>query len=430
MFPYVMMASSFIFCNPRSFDAVLSKTFCFKSSFYDKSTTSVVEITTSEKNSADPNRWTFSRMCAACFCLIYVASQSFLPYSHFITKGYNGWTQGLYGYSWDMMVHSFSNQHIKIMYRNLDNGDVGYLKPEAFLRNKRFRWTSQPAMAYQYAVCIKEQLKKSGVNNSAVYFDVWKSMNKRFKQRIYNPEIDVANYRWSPFLKPAFVLPLMTDLSNWRGELQNIKDKWKKYRVVFVADFPGLHLDNYVSEDIGNAAIHVLRGQIVIHNEQVKTNLSMGENHKVRPGSFHRVETVSQTPSCYYYIYTNKTAKSLAKQVAEYGSWLERRGDNDNGGDDIPAEFTKEVIDLYQKKLTKGSPNLLFRWRISKFLQGKLAMLRKSYFLFWFSLRNLVIGVPSKQTLAKEAVFLNSWDESRKLDRLYAAVESINKVEL
>ena len=41
------------------------------------------------------------------FCL-YASIQLFLPYSHFLTLGYNGWTQGAYGYSWDMMIHSFS----------------------------------------------------------------------------------------------------------------------------------------------------------------------------------------------------------------------------------------------------------------------------------------------------------------------------------
>jgi len=43
-------------------------------------------------------------------------------------KGYNGWTEGPYGYSWDMMVHNFNNQHIKIMYKD-KHGKEGFLKP-------------------------------------------------------------------------------------------------------------------------------------------------------------------------------------------------------------------------------------------------------------------------------------------------------------
>ena len=44
-------------------------------------------------------------------------------------QGYNSWTNGLYGYSWDMMVHSRFHQHVKITYRDGLTGEVGYLKP-------------------------------------------------------------------------------------------------------------------------------------------------------------------------------------------------------------------------------------------------------------------------------------------------------------
>lgn len=44
-------------------------------------------------------------------------------------QGYNNWTNGLYGYSWDMMVHSRSHQHVKITYKDGKTGEVGYLNP-------------------------------------------------------------------------------------------------------------------------------------------------------------------------------------------------------------------------------------------------------------------------------------------------------------
>nr|XP_047911705.1 vitamin K-dependent gamma-carboxylase [Anser cygnoides] len=46
-----------------------------------------------------------------------------------LALGYNNWTNGLYGYSWDMMVHSRFHQHVKITYRDGLTGEVGYLKP-------------------------------------------------------------------------------------------------------------------------------------------------------------------------------------------------------------------------------------------------------------------------------------------------------------
>lgn len=49
--------------------------------------------------------------------------------SALLVKGYNNWTNGLYGYSWDMMVHSRSHQHVKITYRDGQTGELGYLNP-------------------------------------------------------------------------------------------------------------------------------------------------------------------------------------------------------------------------------------------------------------------------------------------------------------
>lgn len=46
-----------------------------------------------------------------------------------LCQGYNNWTNGLYGYSWDMMVHSRSHQHVKITYRDGLTGELGYLNP-------------------------------------------------------------------------------------------------------------------------------------------------------------------------------------------------------------------------------------------------------------------------------------------------------------
>ena len=48
----------------------------------------------------------------------------------FAGQGYNAWTQGLYGYSWDMMVHSWSTQHLRVTIVDKSNGNVTYLRPD------------------------------------------------------------------------------------------------------------------------------------------------------------------------------------------------------------------------------------------------------------------------------------------------------------
>jgi len=38
-------------------------------------------------------------------------------------------------------------------------------------------------MTIQYARCLKERLIDMGIEEPAIYIDVWKSMNGRFQQR-------------------------------------------------------------------------------------------------------------------------------------------------------------------------------------------------------------------------------------------------------
>ena len=52
----------------------------------------------------------------------------------YVTQGYNHWTGGLYGYSWDMMVHNCDTQHIKIKYVSKESGKEGYLDPTVRIR--------------------------------------------------------------------------------------------------------------------------------------------------------------------------------------------------------------------------------------------------------------------------------------------------------
>lgn len=56
-------------------------------------------------------------------------------------QGYNNWTNGLYGYSWDMMVHSRSHQHVKITYKDGQTGAIGYLNPGVSYKENTVRHT-------------------------------------------------------------------------------------------------------------------------------------------------------------------------------------------------------------------------------------------------------------------------------------------------
>lgn len=123
-------------------------------------------------------------------------------------QGYNNWTNGLYGYSWDMMVHSRTHQHVKITYKDGKTGDVGYLNPgvsqllQPLLRiclylqqlsspSKVFthsrRWKDHGDMLKQYATCLSQLLPSYNISEPEIYFDIWVSINERFQQRWKSP---------------------------------------------------------------------------------------------------------------------------------------------------------------------------------------------------------------------------------------------------
>ncbi|XP_033729386.1 vitamin K-dependent gamma-carboxylase-like, partial [Pecten maximus] len=191
--------------------------------------------------------------------VIYLITQMFLPYSHCITKGYNSWTNGLYGYSWDMMVHSWNTQHVRITYRDLDTGEQGYLDPHAWAPSQSNRWSSHADMVKQYTICIADRLTEYNITNVELYMDVWRSLNDRFQQRLYDPNVNLLTTQWGAFSEVSFSFPLLSDLSDWRRKLSEIQAELYSLSnytdVVFVADFPGLTLENYIQPDLGNTSI-------------------------------------------------------------------------------------------------------------------------------------------------------------------------------
>lgn len=119
----------------------------------------------------------------------YCGLQIFLPYSHFITKvifeiyyfsyiytfffyyylneyklifttifkGYNNWTNGLYGYSWDMMVHSWDTVMVVVKVVDNNTGKEHFVDSSAYTLNDR--WNKHADMCVQYAQCLKRNIK-------------------------------------------------------------------------------------------------------------------------------------------------------------------------------------------------------------------------------------------------------------------------------
>ncbi|EDV97067.1 vitamin K-dependent gamma-carboxylase [Drosophila grimshawi] len=257
----------------------------------------------------------------SCIIIIYCILQLFLPYSHFITKGYNNWTNGLYGYSWDMMVHSYDTVLISIKVIDNDNQQVHHLNPYAFTEYDR--WTKYADMAVQYANCIERNIRdeltknpdSSPVKSSniSIYFDIWCAMNGRFQQRTFDPRVDLLKAPWSPFKQTPWSLPLLTELNHMRPKLKTIADEvlaWNNYSdVVFVADFPGLTLSNFIAPALFNCSLTILEGNVRYKSDSEEESyfLTAGKSIRLESNVTHYVTTIGQKPASYLYTYVNRT---------------------------------------------------------------------------------------------------------------------------
>jgi vitamin K-dependent gamma-carboxylase len=251
MFPYMMIAVMPIFSAPDWPKSLLK--------VFQKWTKSSVSITKEQKSEKNPKneqnsevveKSTKKQKLTLLLVLVYILIQLFLPHSHWVTKGYNTWTNGLYGYSWDMMVHNWKHIHTRVTVID-ESMRKFYINPEAWTRS--VRWVHHSDMVKQFANCAQKHLYNDlNITNPSIYVDAWISLNGRFAQRVYDPRIDIVKAEWSPFKKPDWVLPLLTQLTDWRQKLKQVEESIYEENnytsVIFIADFPGFHLCHILSE--------------------------------------------------------------------------------------------------------------------------------------------------------------------------------------
>uniref|UniRef100_A0A1B0CNL9 Vitamin K-dependent gamma-carboxylase n=1 Tax=Lutzomyia longipalpis TaxID=7200 RepID=A0A1B0CNL9_LUTLO len=311
MFPWVCLVEMPLFY-----------TFDWPRRIFRKDTKNTSQAPKDREVAKSTSKSTSQQRLTTTWIILYMALQFFLPYSHFITKGYNNWTEGLYGYSWDMMVHSWDTVLISIKVVDKKNNHTLYVEPYAF--SETDRWTKHADMALQYAECVHRNLVE-GVAEAktteidpqhvAIFFDIWCSMNKRF----FDPRTDLLRAHWSPFEQTTWVLPLLSELSYLRPRMAEIAEDvlmWNNYTdIMFIADFPGLQMENFISKDLDNVTITCIDGSVRVSSEASDDTMTLtpGQSVKLHAGIFHRVLVLGETPACYMYTFQNQTMKNLTE---------------------------------------------------------------------------------------------------------------------
>ncbi|KAK3590843.1 hypothetical protein CHS0354_024581 [Potamilus streckersoni] len=360
---------------------------------------------------------------------VYILIQCCLPYSHGITKGNNAWTKGLYGYSWDMMVHSWSLQHVRVTYNDLTSGETGYLNPMAW--SKDSRWTHQPDMAKQYAACIANHLQKYNMKSVKLNFDVWRSLNKRFQQRIYDPRVDMLTADWSLFRKTPWIMPLLVDLSDWRTKLQEIEKSLMETSsnadVVFVADFPGLFLENFVHIDLKNTSITLLKGEVTVEIQGHNFTLKEGDKMQLPFDEFHIVHTVSTEPSCYMYIFVNTTEVEFQRNLTLYEQMINHtitQSEIEGNGtlmdilNGIKLRQYQQVLQdrFIQKETSEMSLWQQFNW----FINSKYNIVSRSFKFLLGALKSIITRQPFEEIMNKTSETELAAKNNQDTEQIYA----------
>ncbi|XP_014206982.1 vitamin K-dependent gamma-carboxylase [Copidosoma floridanum] len=363
MFPFVCLATMPLFCHPdwpRKYLRGIPWSRQKANQHSEKSMIKTGETTrtTSPRDSRieRPSRVSGGQKLVAAALLFHMGAQFFLPYSHFLTKGYNNWVPGPYGYSWDMMVHAWDTVLVVVRVRDNQSGRDHFLDGDAWVLNDR--WAKHGDMVRQYAHCVKDNLEKlKGCSSSgaapwrnvssdiSIYVDVWCSLNGRFQQRLFDPNVDLLKADWHPLKPVSYLMPLLEQFSPYRPELERIQQEvlsWSNHTdVLFVADYPGLVFENYVGANLDNVTLHVLEGEVLYRSEEEEEaknhhrparmngeegydagrTMAKGGYLRVETGRFHSVETTSAHPACYMYTFAHHQREHLpargTKEAAE-----------------------------------------------------------------------------------------------------------------
>ncbi|XP_074649215.1 vitamin K-dependent gamma-carboxylase-like [Tubulanus polymorphus] len=386
MFPYTMLATMPIFCAadwpvrfmrtwfPKKLQIKVAPLQINDHCIYEKSFVKPENQPDRSRNEKSGKKYPRSRMgkfhiIATSFLLCYGAVQLFLPFSHWISRGYNNWGEGLYGYSWNMMVQSWSEQHLHVKFVDKNTGYVGFLNPHAWTDSKQTRWNSYADMLKQYAYCVQDKLAtRYNITNIELYVDVWKSVNSRIHQRMFNPTVDLISAEWDVFKQTKWTMPLQEQFNYMRAETKNIMkqlgERTNHTQVVTVIDFPGLVLENFIKKEVRNPIIQVLHGAVNLEipmrvpgkNTVEKKNLTITPKlqFQLLPG-LHKVYTISDTPSIYMYKFSNGTAIDLQRNLTIYK--LKRAKAIKEGIDEatFSQTYPPEQVKLFKSLIARDS---------------------------------------------------------------------------
>lgn len=227
-----------------------------------------------------------------------------------------------------MMVHAWQTVRTSVVLRdNSANGQSVYVDTTKYTASDR--WSKHADMTHQLAVCLADKMRAQNVSDVSVFVDVWCSLNGRFQQRIYDPDVDILAAGWSPWKRAEWIKPLLSELSDYREQIRDALQTTNEGEdVLFVADFPGMSVEHYVSNDLSSLELQVIRGTIKYRYEMDVELVEEGNLLKIsNVGGIHQVDILGKEPASYLYRYHNRTSGAENPDQKFLKSWSEYVGD-------------------------------------------------------------------------------------------------------
>ncbi len=142
----------------------------------------------------------------------YLAVQVMVPLRYVLYPGNVNWHEQGFRFSWRVMLIEKAGQvEFRVLTGDDDRRYVIY--PREALTPLQYKMMStQPDMIQQYARHLRQSFVSQGHQRVRVYADAWASLNGRPRQRLIDPDVDLASAPWSLGQKP-WILPLHSKAS-------------------------------------------------------------------------------------------------------------------------------------------------------------------------------------------------------------------------
>ena len=153
--------------------------------------------------------------------IIYFLVQIGLPLRHWFFKDDVLWTEEGHRLSWRMMLRSKSGS---TSYRVIDaksNVAIPINMDDYLTKNQQRTASTKPDVIWSFAHHLKEDFAKKGIDVK-VFVNSFVRVNDGKLERLIDPDVDMANVKWTPLKHSEWILPSKQGYSKQKTKSQKL----------------------------------------------------------------------------------------------------------------------------------------------------------------------------------------------------------------